>query len=78
MALRERDVLARRLDDGALEVQAPRVEVGDLAHELGLAVHELADVGQSLEDAFVELTGSSVEFHGGTQPRAAAAAEVAR
>ena len=70
VALRERDIAVRRLDDGALEVQAPRGEVGDLAHSLGLPVHELAEVGQSLEDAFVELTGSSVEFHGGAQPSA--------
>ena len=74
LALRERDVKARRLDDGALEAQAPRVEIGDLAHALGLPVHELADVGQSLEDAFVELTGSSVEFHSREHPAAAAAA----
>ena len=75
LALRQRDRQVRRLDDGALEVQAPRVEVGELAHALGLPVHELTEVGQSLEDAFVELTGSSVEFHGGAQPLAAAASE---
>ncbi len=77
-ALRERRCPVRRLDDGALEVQATGVEVGDLAHALGLPVHELAEVGQSLEDAFVELTGSSVEFSGGMQPPASAPAEVAR
>ncbi len=77
-ALRERDVTVRRLDGGALEVQASRVEVGDLAHALGLPVHELSDVGQSLEDAFVELTASSVEFHGGTQQLAAATGEATR
>jgi ABC-2 type transport system ATP-binding protein len=72
LALRQRDRQVRRLHDGVLEVQAPRVEVGDLAHAIGVPVHELAEVGQSLEDAFVELTGSSVEFHGGAQPLAAA------
>jgi ABC-2 type transport system ATP-binding protein len=72
LALRRRDRPVRRLDDGALEVQAPRVEVGELAHALGLPVHELTEVGQSLEDAFVQLTGSSVEFHGGMPPLAAA------
>ncbi len=74
-ALRQRDRQVRRLDDGALEVGAPRVEVGDLAHAIGVPVHELAEVGQSLEDAFVELTGSSVEFHGGARPLVAAAEE---
>ena len=79
VALREHGRRVRKLDDGALEVQAPRDVVGDLAHALGLPVHELADVGQSLEDAFVELTGSSVEFHGAAQPATRAAeAEVAR
>jgi ABC-2 type transport system ATP-binding protein len=77
-ALRERDVPVRRLDGDAVEVQASRVEVGDLAHALALPVHELSEVGQSLEDAFVELTGSSVEFHGGTRQFAAATAEATR
>jgi ABC-2 type transport system ATP-binding protein len=72
LALRQRHRPVRRLEDGALEVQAPRVEVGELAHALGLPVHELTEVGQSLEDAFVQLTGSSVEFHGGTPPLATA------
>src|SRR3712207_6876500 len=54
--------LFRSLDDDALEVQASRVEVGDLAHALGLRVHELTELGQSLEDVFVELTGDSVDF----------------
>ena len=78
LALRQRDRPVRRLPDGALEVGAPRVEVGELAHALGLPVHELTEVGQSLEDAFVELTGSSVEFHGGAEPLAAGAREGAR
>ena len=78
VALRQRGTSVRRTDDGALEVQATRVEVGDLAHALGLPVHELAEVGQSLEDAFVELTGRSVEFHGGAQPLVPASTEVAR
>lgn len=76
-ALQGQDVPVRSLEDGALEVQAPRVRVGELAHSLGLPVHELAEVGQSLEDAFVELTRGSVEFHGGTQPLAGTATEVA-
>ena len=44
-------------------------EVGDLAHALGLPVHHLADVEQSLEDAYLTLTQDSVEHHGhGGQP----------
>ena len=44
-------------------------EVGDLAHALGLPVHHLADVEQSLEHAYLSLTQDSVEHHGhGGQP----------
>jgi ABC-2 type transport system ATP-binding protein len=71
LAMRQRRWQVRRHEDGAIEVQASRVEVGELAHALGLPVHELTEVGQSLEDVFVELTGSSVEFSGGAQPLAA-------
>lgn len=39
-------------------------EVGDLAHALGLPVHHLADVEQSLEHAYLSLTQDSVEHHG--------------
>jgi ABC-2 type transport system ATP-binding protein len=38
--------------------------VGELAHALGLPVHHLADVEQSLEDAYLSLTQDSVEHHG--------------
>ena len=36
--------------------------VGDLAYESGVRLHELAPAQASLEEAFMELTGSSVEF----------------
>ena len=39
-------------------------EVGELAHALGLPVHHLADVEQSLEHAYLSLTQGSVEHHG--------------
>jgi ABC-2 type transport system ATP-binding protein len=38
--------------------------VGDLALDLGLPVHHLADVEQSLENAYLSLTQGSVEHHG--------------
>ena len=37
--------------------------VGDLAAANGIALHELTEVRASLEEAFIELTGDSVEFH---------------
>ncbi|MEO3773887.1 ATP-binding cassette domain-containing protein [Micromonospora sp. B9E7] len=39
--------------------------VGDLAHELGVRLHELSPHGASLEQAFMELTADSVEYAGG-------------
>jgi ABC-2 type transport system ATP-binding protein len=40
-------------------------QVGDLAFENGIRLHELAPEQASLEEAFMELTASSVEFHAG-------------
>jgi len=40
-------------------------QVGDLAFENGIRLHELAPAHASLEQAFMELTASSVQFHAG-------------
>jgi len=40
-------------------------QVGDLAFENRIRLHELAPAHASLEEAFMELTASSVEFHAG-------------
>jgi ABC-2 type transport system ATP-binding protein len=40
-------------------------QVGDLAFENRIRLHELAPAHASLEQAFMELTASSVEFHAG-------------
>ncbi|HVB42722.1 MAG TPA: ATP-binding cassette domain-containing protein [Streptosporangiaceae bacterium] len=40
-------------------------QVGDLAFENGIRLHELVPAHASLEQAFMELTASSVEFHAG-------------
>jgi len=40
-------------------------QVGDLAYENSVRLHELAPMHASLEQAFMELTASSVEFHAG-------------
>ena len=44
--------------------------IGDLAAELGIALHGLTPQQISLEDAFMQITRSSVEFHTGlrTEP----------
>ena len=51
-------------DGGAIEVRGMTAEqIGDIAFDLGIRLHELAVVHASLEEAFMELTASSVEYH---------------
>ena len=58
--------VARDDGDGVLTVSGltPAV-LGDLAFEHDVCLHELAPVSASLEQAFMDLTASSVEFHAG-------------
>jgi ABC-2 type transport system ATP-binding protein len=50
--------------DGALLVtEVPMDRIGDLAFDNGLRLHELSPLQASLEQAFMELTKDSVEFH---------------
>jgi len=59
-------------EEGAIEVRGMTTEaVGDIAYEKGLRLHELATIRASLEEAFMELTASSVEYHAAV-PTAAA------
>jgi ABC-2 type transport system ATP-binding protein len=52
--------------EGSLLVQGLPVErVGDIAFENGIRLHELAPARASLEQAFMELTADSVEYHAG-------------
>jgi len=51
--------------DNALTIHsAPIEQVGDLAGAAGITLHELAAVQGSLEEAFMQLTGDSVEYGG--------------
>jgi len=53
--------------DGAVVVQGlPVAQIGDLAFEHRIRLHELAPTQASLEEAFMELTADSVEFHAHT------------
>jgi ABC-2 type transport system ATP-binding protein len=53
--------------DGAIVVQGLAAEqIGDLAYDKAIRLHELAPTQASLEEAFMELTASSVEFRAGT------------
>ena len=69
----ERDALDRRLraegglthagEPGELVVDGLAVtRVGDVVHALGIRVHGLAERTASLEQAYMELTASSVEY----------------
>ena len=60
-------------EDGSIEVRGMTTEqLGDLAFSEGIRLHELTTVRASLEEAFMELTASSVEYRadapGGQQP----------
>jgi ABC-2 type transport system ATP-binding protein len=61
---------ARTDADGALVLLGMNAaQVGDLAFENGIRLHELAPAQASLEEAFMELTAASVEFHAGLPAR---------
>ncbi|MGH9303481.1 MAG: ABC transporter ATP-binding protein [Acidimicrobiales bacterium] len=52
-------------DDGSLSVrQMSEEEIGERALSIGVALHELAPKSASLEEAFMELTEDSLEYHG--------------
>jgi ABC-2 type transport system ATP-binding protein len=49
--------------DRAIEVRGlGAATIGDLAGAQGIVLHELATLGASLEDAFMDLTRDSVDF----------------
>ena len=67
------DVLAASLTSATVVRTGPEelevegiaaVEVGDQAHALGLPVHHLSEVEQSLEHAYLRLTEHDVEYQG--------------
>jgi ABC-2 type transport system ATP-binding protein len=65
----------RPQDDGGIAVtglDAPAI--GDLAAAHGIAVHELVPRHASLEEAYLDLTGGSTDYHGGTRAPAGTAA----
>ncbi len=68
----------RENGDGMLVVSGLDVgEVGDLAYENSIRLHELSQLHASLEEAFMELTASSVEFRAGAPEQPVLAGEVA-
>jgi ABC-2 type transport system ATP-binding protein len=52
-------------DDGSLTVRGKdHKEVGELASQLSVVLYELTPETESLEEAFMDLTESSIEYHG--------------
>jgi ABC-2 type transport system ATP-binding protein len=52
-------------DDGSLTVRGiGREAVGEIAARHGIVLHELAPQAASLEEAFMELTNTEVEYRG--------------
>jgi ABC-2 type transport system ATP-binding protein len=62
-AVTGRGATAAAGQDGSIEVHGMTTEqLGDLAFSEGIRLHELTTVRASLEEAFMELTASSVEY----------------
>jgi len=60
--------------DGTLLVRGMAADVvGDIAFEQGIRLHELTVMRASLEEAYMEVTAESVEYHAGVPGQAAAA-----
>lgn len=62
--VRDAGATVRSDDSGALAlVGIEAARVGEIAAAAGIVLHELAPQRASLEEAFMELTSDSVEFH---------------
>ena len=58
------DVTVRPVADGVVEVDGMTSDaIGDLAAAKRIPLHELTPLEASLEEAFMEVTGESVEYH---------------
>jgi ABC-2 type transport system ATP-binding protein len=70
--------IVREDGDGSMVIAGlDASRVGDLAYDNAVRLHELAPVHASLEQAFMELTASSVQFHAGVPEQPVLAGEVA-
>ncbi|HEY5438084.1 MAG TPA: ATP-binding cassette domain-containing protein [Acidimicrobiales bacterium] len=65
LALEQQGAVVVAEDDGSLSVRgADEVAIGELAASIPVVLHELAPQTASLEEAFMELTEDSIEYHG--------------
>ncbi|WP_405811726.1 ATP-binding cassette domain-containing protein [Streptomyces sp. NBC_01520] len=73
-ALRSAGIVAVEAGNGTLEIDAATTEqLGEFAAGHGIVLHELSSQRASLEEAFMQMTAGSVEYHAhsdsdGTQP----------
>ena len=66
-ALTRRQVAVHGIDEGLLEVDGLSGEqIGEIALAAGIVISELTPQQASLEEAFMSLTGDSVEYHAST------------
>jgi ABC-2 type transport system ATP-binding protein len=71
-ALRARGLRAHPTGDGDLLVEGATPEtVGDVALDVGVAVHRLIEEHSSLEQVYLDLTGDSVQYRVSTTPELA-------
>ncbi|SDE69857.1 ABC-2 type transport system ATP-binding protein [Blastococcus fimeti] len=71
-ALLRRQLRVHPTDIGDLLVEGASPEtVGDVALEVGVAVHRLAEVQNSLEQIYLDLTGDSVQYRVAAEPEPA-------
>lgn len=63
-ALRAQGRIVHEVDGGLVVVGASSAEIGELAATQRVVLHELSPQRGSLEQAFMQLTGQDVEFHG--------------
>ncbi|GAA2592875.1 ABC transporter ATP-binding protein [Actinomadura fulvescens] len=62
--------VTRAGEDELLVTGAPIERIGMICHELGVPLHELSPQEASLEEAYMELTGTSVEYGAGAPRKA--------
>jgi ABC-2 type transport system ATP-binding protein len=78
-ALTGTQVVVTSVEPGLLEVTGrTAAQIGDVARDLGVSLHELAPRQASLEEAFMEMTRDEVEYHAGTATDRADQANVSR
>jgi ABC-2 type transport system ATP-binding protein len=78
LATQKGGAVAHDGDDALRITKLGLTEIGDLAFDNGIRVHELTPLQASLEQAFMELTKDSVEYHAavpGQQPRGGQSAD---